>query len=87
MRKKQGCHTIRSSALHEIEAGEHYSRRDRQREEGEGVRKEEVEKDESLLADLESLLEPKGDPLSLIMWTTKSVTHLKEALKQLGHVR
>ncbi len=75
--------TIRRG-LREVEAGEHYSAGDRQREQG-GGRKKAVEKDGSLLADLESLLEPKGDPMSLLKWTTKSVAHLKEALKQMGH--
>src|SRR5512135_273337 len=50
--------TIRRG-LREIEAGERYQAGDRQREEG-GGRKAAVEKDASLLADLESLLDPKG---------------------------
>ena len=44
-----------------------------------------MEKDASLLTDLESLLEPKGDPMSLLKWTTKSVAHLQEALERMGH--
>jgi hypothetical protein len=44
-----------------------------------------VEHDANLLADLEALLKPKGDPLSPIQWTTKSVAKLKEALQQQGH--
>src|SRR5207248_1586527 len=60
-----------------------YSTGDRQREEG-GGRKQAVEKDASLLADLESLLDPKGDPKSLLKWTTKSVAHLQEALERMG---
>jgi len=36
-------------------------------------------------ADLEELLEPKGDPQSLVQWTTKSMSKLKEALKSQGH--
>ncbi len=75
--------TIRRG-IREVEAGERYSSGDRQREVG-GGRKQAVEKDASLLADLESLLEPKGDPMSLLKWTTKSVTHLKEALERMGH--
>jgi hypothetical protein len=35
---------------------------------------------------LEEILEPKGDPQSLVKWTSKSVRKLKEALKQKGHV-
>jgi len=30
-----------------------------------------VDIDASLLPDLESLLEPEGDPMSLLKWTTK----------------
>ncbi|GAC1389760.1 MAG: hypothetical protein NVS4B11_12140 [Ktedonobacteraceae bacterium] len=70
--------------LRELEAGERYIPGDRQCEEG-GGRKQVVEKDARLLADLESLLEPKGDPMSLLKWTTKSVAHLKEALERKGH--
>jgi transposase len=75
--------TIRRG-LREVEAGERYSTGNRQREEG-GGRKQAVKKDASLLTDLESLLEPKGDPMSLLKWTTKSVAHLKEALERMGH--
>jgi hypothetical protein len=38
-----------------------------------------------LIADLEGLLDPKGDPMSLVTWTTKSRAHLKQALQELGH--
>ena len=75
--------TIRRG-LRELEAGERYSPGARQRKEG-GGRKAAVEKDASLAADLERLLEPKGDPMSLLKWTTKSVAHLQEALQQMGH--
>jgi len=70
--------------IREVEAGERYSSGDRQRKVG-GGRKQTVEKDASLLADLEGLLDPKGDPMSLLKWTTKSVSHLKEALGHMGH--
>ena len=70
--------------LRELETGQRYSPGGRQRKEG-GGRKQAVEKDASLLADLQSLLEPKGDPMSLLKWTTKSVAHLKAALEQMGH--
>jgi hypothetical protein len=39
-----------------------------------------------LQGDLEEMLDPKGDPQSLVKWTSKSVRKLKEALKQKGHV-
>src|SRR5258708_4541597 len=42
--------------------------------------------DERLQGDLEEMLEPKGDPQSLVKWTSKSVSKLKEALKEKGHV-
>lgn len=35
--------------------------------------------------DLESLLDPKGDPMSLVLWTTKSLNKLVEALEHMGH--
>src|SRR5581483_4717851 len=75
--------TIRRG-IREVEAGEHYTPGDRQRVKG-GGRKKESEKDPTLLADLERLLDPKGDPMSLLKWTCKSVAHLKEALQQMGH--
>jgi len=75
--------TIRRG-LRDLETGEFYSPGARQRKQG-GGRKQAVHKDASLLADLQSLLEPKGDPMSLLKWTTKSVAHLKEALQQMGH--
>ena len=54
--------------------------------EGRGAgRKKKEGQDETLLADLEGLLEPKGDPMSLIKWTTKSMAHLKQALQERGH--
>ena len=83
-REAHVSHNTVLRGLRELEAGERYSPGDRQRKEG-GGRKQAVEKDASLLPDLESLLEPKGDPMSLLKWTTKSVAHLKEALEGMGH--
>jgi transposase len=80
---KVSQNTIRRG-IREVEAGEHYTPGDRQRVKG-GGRKKESEKDPTLLADLESLLDPKGDPMSLLKWTCKSVAYLKEALQQMGH--
>lgn len=51
-----------------------------------GGRKKITCKDERLQGDLEEMLEPKGDPQRLVKWTSKSVSKLKEALKQKGHV-
>jgi hypothetical protein len=70
--------------IREVEAGEGYTPGQRQRAEG-GGRKKESEKDPTLLSDLEGLLEPKGDPMSLLTWTCKSVAHLKGALHAMGH--
>jgi transposase len=80
---KVSHNTIRRG-LREMEAGERYSPGERQRQQG-GGRKSAVQKDTNLLADLESLLDPKGDPMSLIKWTTKSVAHLQKAVEQMGH--
>jgi transposase len=50
-----------------------------------GGRKKATETDPTLLRDLEELLEPKGDPMSLVKWTTHSLAHLLKALWQQGH--
>jgi transposase len=75
--------TIRRG-IREVEAGDLYTPGARQRKAG-GGRKKVVQKDETLLCDLEGMLDPKGDPMSLLKWTTKSVAHLKEALQKKGH--
>ena len=50
-------------------------------------RKKLTDKDSSLLEDLESLVAPetRGDPESLLRWTTKSVRKLAEELGKMGH--
>ena len=48
-------------------------------------RKPLTETDLTLVSDLEKLLEPKGDPMSPIRWTTKSLAHLESALALDGH--
>lgn len=70
--------------LHELEAGEFYRPGEPLRQTG-GGRKKAVERDATLLLDLESLLDPKGDPMSLLRWTTKSLAQLVKALSALGH--
>jgi transposase len=70
--------------LQEVEAGALYEPGGRIRRRG-GGRKQIGAKDETLRADLEDLLEPKGDPQSLVRWTTKSMSKLKEALGSQGH--
>jgi Rhodopirellula transposase DDE domain len=50
-----------------------------------GGRKRLIETDPTLVTDLEGIIEPKGDPMSLIRWTTKSLAHLTGALTAKGH--
>ena len=52
-----------------------------------GGRKRAVDKDESLLTDVEALVEPtaSGDPDSPLRWTTKSVRRLEAELVAMGH--
>ena len=76
--------TIRKG-LGELEAGALYQPGERIRKPG-GGRKKVTSKDATLRADLEDLLEPKGDPESLVKWTNTSVSKLKEALEKKGHV-
>jgi hypothetical protein len=47
-----------------------------------GGRKTVTETDPTLQRDLEELLEPKGDPMSLVKWTTHSLAHLVKALSR-----
>jgi transposase len=75
--------TIRRG-IREIEAGDVYQEGERIRKEG-GGRKPLVQTDESLLADLEGLLQPKGDPMSQLQWTSKSLSHLVTGLGARGH--
>ncbi len=70
--------------LKELEAGESYQPGERIRKVG-GGKKKLVEHDPTLLVDLEQELEPKGDPMSLLRWTSKSLAHLVEALSAKGH--
>jgi transposase len=50
-------------------------------------RKPLIERDPSLFADLESLVEPetRGDPESPLRWTTKSTVKLAQELQAMGH--
>src|SRR5215467_2471336 len=76
-------HTIKRG-LREREAGQTYHPGARIRRPGAG-RKKVAERDPTLLADLEQALEPKGDPMSLVRWTTKSLAHLVQVLEGQGH--
>jgi hypothetical protein len=52
-----------------------------------GGRKKLTETDPQLLGDLKALVDPvtRGDPMSLLVWTTKSTRNLASALTALGH--
>lgn len=57
---------------------------ERVRREG-GGRKSLKEKDTTLVADLEDLLDTKGDPMTLVLWTTKSLSNLTSLLGKRNH--
>lgn len=52
-----------------------------------GGRKKSLDKDQTLVSDLEKLIEPtsRGDPESPLLWTSKSVRKLAEELNKMGH--
>jgi hypothetical protein len=52
-----------------------------------GGRKKLTETDPQLLGDLKALVDPvtRGDPMSLLVWTTKSTRNLASALTTMGH--
>ena len=54
---------------------------------GGGGRKKKQEQDQTLVADLEQLIDPvtRGDAQSPLRWTSKSLFKLQEALHQQGH--
>jgi Rhodopirellula transposase DDE domain len=70
--------------LKEREAGDNYQPGERIRKVGGGMKKL-AQTDLTLLVDLEGELEPKGDPMSLVRWTTKSLSHLVQVLEVKGH--
>ncbi len=76
--------TIRKG-IAELESGKHLER-GRVRRRG-GGRKALTEVDPTLAGDLERLVEEssRGDPESLLRWTSKSVRHLAEGLRDMGH--
>src|SRR5215216_2606370 len=71
-------------ALHEVNRPD--TPPDRMRRVG-GGRKKTRDRDPSLLADLEALVNPdtRGDPMSPLRWTCKSTRQLAETLNQHGH--
>ena len=52
-----------------------------------GGRKKLTQTDATLLADLEALIEPttRGDPTAPLLWTSRSLRNLAEALQAMGH--
>ena len=50
-----------------------------------GGRKKLIETDLSLVADLEKIIETKGDPMTFVKYTTKSLANLTRALSHLNH--
>lgn len=68
----------------EIESGDLYTPGEQVRRKGAGG-KYLKDTDVTLVSDLEVLVEPKGDPMSLTRWTTKSLSRLVLALAQKGH--
>jgi hypothetical protein len=52
-----------------------------------GGRKRATEKDPTLLPDLHMLVEPvtRGDPMTPLLWTAKSLRNLADGLRELGH--
>ncbi len=69
----------------ELEGSEELGK-DRVRKKG-GGRKKIIDKDQTLMNDLESLIEPvtRGDPESPLRWSCKSTRKLAEELKNKGH--
>lgn len=78
-------HRAIGEGIKELESGE-FPPPGRLRKAGSG-RKPLEEQDPTLLSDLEGLVEPttRGDPMSPLRWTTKSLRKLAEELKRLGH--
>lgn len=76
-----------SRGIREVESGANETLGpDRTRRPGAG-RKRAAEKDSTLSADLDALIEPttSGDPDSPLRWTSKSVRHVATELQAMGH--
>lgn len=70
--------------LEEVAVGNLYTPGDRIRTKGAGPKRI-ITTDTTLKDDLELLLKPKGDPMSPIRWTSKSLAQLVEAITKQGH--
>lgn len=75
--------TIRKG-INEINDGDTYRPGDRIRGIG-GGRKKLIETDKTLLNDLEKTLFPKGNPMTRILYSSKSVANVKKTLWEQGH--
>ena len=75
--------TIRKG-IRELNGGDMYRPGDRIRKAG-GGRKKLIDRDTTLLSDLDEALFPKGNPMTRLLYTTKSVANVKRALVELGH--
>ena len=75
--------TIRKG-VNEIESGDTYRPGDRIRKTGAG-RKKLTDTDKTLISDLEKTLFPKGDPMTRLLYTNKSVAKVKKILGRMGH--
>ena len=71
--------------MSEIRSGDLYTPGSRIRAKGAGPKRI-IDTDTTLKSDLELLLKPKGDPMSLVRWTTQSLASLVEAITKQGHV-
>jgi transposase len=70
--------------LREIATEGLYQPGDQIRKKGAGI-KSLKDTDKTLVSDLEGILEPKGDPQTHLLWTTKSLANLVENLFRMGH--
>lgn len=68
----------------DIASGDLYTPGSRIRAKGAGPKRI-IDTDRTLVPDLEKLMEPKGDPMSLVQWTTKSLAHLTAELEKQDH--
>jgi transposase len=76
-----------SRGIREVESGAHEALGPERTRRAGGGRKRAADKDASLVADLEALVEPStlGDPDSPLRWTSRSLRHLAEELQAMGH--
>ena len=70
--------------LAELAVGDIYTPGSRVRAKGAGPKRI-IDTDKTFKKDLDMLLQPKGNPMSTVLWTTKSLFRLVTALKRQGH--